>query len=166
MEALVEVPVVVLSKILEAFGPAHRHRQQPDREAFKVPGTDGVNANNNLHCLCFIRLKPSRPSSFSSTSSSRPPRCRAGRARTSASGVRRRPFGEMRAMVKTNLGERLALGLVDCETVGEAQRELRPDEGVRGVRVLVGRLELELREDVLGAGLRGGEERATDRLDR
>ena len=69
-------------------------------------------------------------------------------------------------MVKTNLGERLALGLVDCETVGEAQRELRPDEGVRGVRVLVGRLELELREDVLGAGLRGGEERAAYRLER
>ena len=73
---------------------------------------------------------------------------------------------EMRIMVQTNLGERLALGLVDCETEGEAQRELGSDEGVRGVRLLVGRLELELREDVLGAGLRSRKERAADRLDR
>ena len=51
MEALVEVPVVVLSKILEAFGTAHSHRQQPDGEALEVPGPDGVNANKNLKYL-------------------------------------------------------------------------------------------------------------------
>ena len=69
-------------------------------------------------------------------------------------------------MVQTNLGERLALGLVDCETEGESKRKLGSDEGVRGVRVLVGRLELELREDVLSAGLRSRKECAADRLER
>jgi len=51
VKALVDVPVVVLSKILEAFGATHRHSQQPDGEALEVPGPDGVNANKNLKYL-------------------------------------------------------------------------------------------------------------------
>lgn len=44
---------------------------------------------------------------------------------------------------KCNLFEGLALRFVDCEAEGEPHRELGSDEGVSGVKVLIGRFQLQ-----------------------